>query len=643
LLNINDDNIVEGNFLGTDVTGTVALGNSFGIRIANHSANNIIGGTNPEKSNLISGNNSHGISIAGDGNSVQGNLIGKDLSGTASLLNTGAGVRADNSDNITVSDNIIYGYLYFYNANSTKITSNTISGGSYAINLLGPTSSNPSENNLIEANKIISNTQGAINLSSVANSTIVSNTIANNGKYGILLAGTSSTGTTIKRNSIYANNGLGIDLAFFSNGDGLSPNDPLDVDTGPNSLQNFPVLTSNPVINNTIEGILNSSPNTEFRIEFFTNDACDPSGNGEGKTFIASIEVTTDDDGNINFGHPLTGATLDDLFVTATATDPNGNTSEFSNCVPTAKPIVVEDDSATTDEDLSVIIPVLSNDSDPNGQALTVASVNSPGHGHATSNGTTVTYTPTLNFYGTDYFTYRATNTYGVINTATVTITVKPINDPPIFTSTPVTKVGVDETYLYNIIATDVDASDTLTITTLSIPAWITFTMKSTRTAILTGLPTSSEIGEHPVQLQVSDGLLTDTQNFWIAVRSMVQFSGSKFNVKEGESTALITVTLNTPSELTASVNYKTSGGTALPGNDYIISSGILTFTPGITTQVFDVSIMDDKQLEAIETVTLKLSNPIDAILGLPVFAMLSIIDNDSPTKQNVYIPIILK
>lgn len=511
LSDVNGGNTIQGNFIGTDVTGRDALGNFFGISVYNHSANNIIGGTTPETSNLISGNTSNGVDIDGDGNLVQGNIIGKDSFGTVSLPNGGQGVRADNSLNTTVRDNTIYGVLYFYNSSSTNITNNTISGGNPAIDLIGQ------NNHLIESNQIISNPYGGIFLEGVANSTIVSNTVAYNGDFGILIAGADSTENIITHNSIYDNNGLGIDLSSSSIG-GVSPNDLLDVDTGPNSFQNFPILTSNPVTT-TVKGTLNSSPNTEFRLELFTNDVCDPSGNGEGKTFISSTTVTTDNSGNVNFSKILASTPLTNLFVTATATDPTGNTSEFSNCVPTTKPITVVDDNAIIDEDLSIAIPVLSNDSDPNGQTLTAVLITPPGHGNATSNGTTITYTPTLNFYGTDRFTYKAANTYGVTGIATTTVTVRPVNDPPIFTSTPATNARVGEAYLYNITTMDLDISNTLTITTLSKPTWITLTQNSATTATLAGAPTFNDIGSYPVQLQVSDGYLTNTQTFSLAVK----------------------------------------------------------------------------------------------------------------------------
>jgi len=146
------------------------------------------------------------------------------------------------------------------------------------------------------------------------------NTIAFNTQDGVAVL--SGTRNAILGNSIFSNTGLGIDLEP----DGVTPNDPdnpdtpaidPDADTGANNLQNFPDLD---------QGKLISTPNTFFRIEFFTNPECDPSANGEGKTFLSATTATTNNNGEATFVIP-SGENL-----TATATDPNTNTSEFSKC-----------------------------------------------------------------------------------------------------------------------------------------------------------------------------------------------------------------------------------------------------------------------------------------------------------------------
>jgi Calx-beta domain len=121
---------------------------------------------------------------------------------------------------------------------------------------------------------------------------------------------------------------LAIDLGVS----GLTPNDIGDTDTGANNLQNFPVLTSVTSSSNstTIQGSLNSTPNTIFQIDFYSSAALDPSGNGEGALFFATTPVTTDSNGNATINATFPMAPGSGRVITATATDPNGNTSEFS-------------------------------------------------------------------------------------------------------------------------------------------------------------------------------------------------------------------------------------------------------------------------------------------------------------------------
>ncbi len=125
---------------------------------------------------------------------------------------------------------------------------------------------------------------------------------------------------------------MDLDLSF--GGGGLTPNDDGDVDTGPNGFQNFPVLTSVSVTNTDAEvmGMLDSQPSITYRVEFFGNDAIDPSNYGEGKTFLGASDVTTDASGHAAFDltFPLVPGSLR---VTSIATDPSGNTSEFSTSV----------------------------------------------------------------------------------------------------------------------------------------------------------------------------------------------------------------------------------------------------------------------------------------------------------------------
>ena len=156
------------------------------------------------------------------------------------------------------------------------------------------------------------------------------NVFMNNGGPGIVVE--AGVGNSILYNVFSGNAGPAIDLGA----DGATANDAGDGDTGPNNLQNFPELTNvqlrvegrGPLV----EGGLNSVSNSSFSLQFFTNESCDPSGNGEGEVLLGSTNVTTDGNGDAAFSITAIGSASIGQFVTATATDAAGNTSEFSAC-----------------------------------------------------------------------------------------------------------------------------------------------------------------------------------------------------------------------------------------------------------------------------------------------------------------------
>ncbi len=135
----------------------------------------------------------------------------------------------------------------------------------------------------------------------------------------------------ISANSIFANGGLGIDLGD----DGVTPNNPAGSPTGPNLLQPYPVLTSAGLspTGTVISGTLDARPSTSYTVEFFSNHSADPSGFGQGKTYMGSADVTTDASGHASFSFTAPPVPLGQ-FISATATDPQGNTSEFARDVP---------------------------------------------------------------------------------------------------------------------------------------------------------------------------------------------------------------------------------------------------------------------------------------------------------------------
>src|SRR5262249_7916101 len=135
----------------------------------------------------------------------------------------------------------------------------------------------------------------------------------------------AGTGNEVRLNSIFSDAGLGIDLG----GDGVTLNNSVP-HTGPNDHENFPMVTAATTADGvtTVTGTLNSTPDTTFAIDFYTLSSLNASGYGEGRYLLGSTSLMTDGTGNASFD--LQFATPDGQFVTATATDPSGNTSEFS-------------------------------------------------------------------------------------------------------------------------------------------------------------------------------------------------------------------------------------------------------------------------------------------------------------------------
>jgi hypothetical protein len=117
--------------------------------------------------------------------------------------------------------------------------------------------------------------------------------------------------------------------------DGVTPNDAGDADDGSNGAQNFPVLALATVAaddTTTVTGTLNSTPDTNFRIEFFANAAADPSSHGQGQTYLGYVDLSTDAGGKANFtATGLAALPAGQSVLSATGTDlASGDTSEYS-------------------------------------------------------------------------------------------------------------------------------------------------------------------------------------------------------------------------------------------------------------------------------------------------------------------------
>ena len=340
----SDQNVVQGNFIGTNASGTAALFNGSGVVIGDSAQGTVVGGATAAPGtppgNVISGNAGSGVLIAGGFDSqVQGNLIGTDATGTVGIGN-GFGVTLAESANNTIGGTTPTARNVISGNNRNGVLMTTVEGGGATGNLV--------QNNFIGTDITgvadIGNLGAGVFITENSSANVVTeNTIAFNGSAtsdtGVVISSTSGVGNALLSNSIFSNADLGINLeGGVEDANGVTENDAGDGDRegegeGANNLQNFPVLTSAISGNSTtIQGTLNSTANTTFRIEFFSNTVCDPSDFGEGQTFIGFTNVTTvGNDATINVTLPTTVPV--GQFITATATAPNGSTSEFSRCI----------------------------------------------------------------------------------------------------------------------------------------------------------------------------------------------------------------------------------------------------------------------------------------------------------------------
>ena len=269
-----DGNVVEGNFIGTDAAGTTAIpngtgGGGLGIDILAGNGHTI-GGPAPAARNVISGNVFTGIRInVLNAITIQGNFIGTQRDGVSPLGNGANGV----------------GFEFL--------------GGSGSNNVVGG-------RNAGEANVIAYNVADGVFLQPNMNA------------------------IPIVGNSIFSNVRGGIDLLCC----GVAANDPGDGDDGGNHLQNFPILQSIVHGASTTEviGKLDTSASKTFDLDFYANPACSnfPREFLQGETYLGTFPVTTDGSGHATFDLMLSVATEAGARISATATDPNGNTSEFS-------------------------------------------------------------------------------------------------------------------------------------------------------------------------------------------------------------------------------------------------------------------------------------------------------------------------
>jgi hypothetical protein len=352
---------IQGNYIGTDVTGTQARGNGIALSrpalvFGTSSVVNTVGdqalqnggpsSPNPQARNVISGNGSDAILMfsispdAGNGlsqsHTIRNNYIGTDATGTAALPNAGRGITmAANSSGVLIHDNLV-------SANGSDgvavldspFPGTAVIGNGIGIGIAGQPLGNGGHGVLV-ANNATGVTVGARLLFAPTAAAI-----ANNAGAGLFVDGAAIVDAG--NLSSAHNGGLALDLAPA----GVNTNDAGDGDAGPNELLNRPLLAEAvPDAGSQVghvAGTLDAVPNSTYEIHFYLNDNCDAGGSGGGQTLFpgAFANVTTDALGHAAFNQAVqflpAGRYLTALargFSTTSAL-PALMTSEFSNCVP---------------------------------------------------------------------------------------------------------------------------------------------------------------------------------------------------------------------------------------------------------------------------------------------------------------------
>ncbi len=468
---------IQGNFLGTDVTGTIDLGNGdAGVDL--RSSGNQVGGSNPDDRNVISGNDNRGVVTytlgpIETGNVVENNYIGVDATGLVTLANMTAGIQVWNQDGIQIRHNVVAGndgqgiWLRAGSTNvDTLIQANRIGVGADGLAAVGNTGAG-----------ILIETGSAITIGGTLAGQ--ANAIANNSGDGVSMTG--GTGATIRGNAIYSNGGLGIDLLGSI---GPTANDANDADNGPNNLQNFPVLSHATVygVDLHVVGQLQSSPFTAFVIDFYWSPSGDLSNFGEGQFHIGSTNVTTNGGGDATFTLAFTDAGVPvGAILSATATASNGtftlftDTSEFAQNQLVGSPLGAVSDSNVAANQVAenaangTVVGLVALATDPDGGDTVSYSLDDNAGGRFAVN--TITGVVTVadgtlldrETASSHNITVRATSTDLSSSNRIFTISVLPVNDHlPTITSngggpTATVTIAENTTAVTTVTATDAD------------------------------------------------------------------------------------------------------------------------------------------------------------------------------------------
>ena len=705
-------------YIGVGLDGVTALPNGDGIfaRINDFGGSTLILGDATGGGNVLSGNNDMGLEIVDNGGAgaklgtltVQGNIIGLGADGLTQVANLSGGVRtnlqfgtitfggsaaarnilsgnggsgyqpagflqADTftfsfnyvgvaQDGITARGNNGTGAAIVakvFTVDSNIIASNAGSGLTFS------TSSQPSP---LRGNRIGVALDGSPRGNGGAGITWASGTdgliggpsadqnlIAYNGGAGVRVSGGQCE---VDVNSIHDNGGLGIDIGVVNT---VDANDANDADTGSgNDIQNRPVISAASRGGGVtfINGSLSSAPSSPYRIRLFSNSVADPSGFGEGETFLGEISVTTNAGGSVSFSFSTPGAPAGS-FVTATATSASGDTSEFSNAFEVLAPpqfrfsaasgVVPESGIATlTIERVNNIVgPASVNWATVPGTATSADFVPASGTANFASGQISRTFNVTITPDTLDEIdetfsvTLSSPSAGGEIGSpASETLTITDDDPSPTVSianaatnegnagSTPLTFNVTLSAVSGQTVTVDYVTSNGTAVAGSDYAAaagTLTFAPGQTAKTITVQLvgDTATELDEsfsvtltNPTNIAIASGSATGTITNDDGSPSITIGDVAVVEGDSGTSTALFTLALSGPTASTVTVNWSTSSGTAIAGTDYESASGTATFAPNVTTATIAVTIDGDTLVENNETFFVDLSGPSGATLA---------------------------
>ncbi|MEQ8821054.1 MAG: right-handed parallel beta-helix repeat-containing protein [Sumerlaeia bacterium] len=302
---------IHGNLIGLGADGSTVLANGFyGILVAASASGTIIGSASAADRNVISGNNQHGLLNQGPSTVISGNFIGTDITGNLDRGNGLAGVRVNST------------------ATTSTITGNAIAANGGAGVEIDSSPGAIASNNVFGSNEATTATlpNGGSALAVSGSTSVSLNTFVHSTEDHILID-SGAAGVAIGQNVFSANCRFPISFAGA-----LVANDALDVDTGPNNQQNHPAIDPADDAAVVLSGTLVSTASTTHTIYLYSSAAAHSSGNGPGEGFLGSTTAITDPAGDATWSVSA-GPVAAGRVLSAYAVAENGDSSHFSPAV----------------------------------------------------------------------------------------------------------------------------------------------------------------------------------------------------------------------------------------------------------------------------------------------------------------------